>query len=294
MHRVLITGAGGGIGRSLRETLRGVYPVLRLSDRVRLAAARAGEEVDCAELSDLAAVERIVADVDGIIHLGGISGESELGGDPSIEHRRHIQPVRGSTTRPGQAHHRRHEQPCGRLLSARPDDRPSRGAAPGQPLRRQQSLRRGARQPLCRQARDRISVHPHRQFRAATDRQTPAFDLDQPTRLYPARAHRPRASRHPLRDRLRRLEQSALLVRQLQRRAARLPAAGRFRALCRGGTGRRACQAPTRSPSAIRAEPSAPPSTRPKPLRIRAPRAPLPAAGQAPPYGPRPQLGARR
>jgi uronate dehydrogenase len=77
MHRVLITGAGGGIGRSLRESLQGIYPVLRLSDRVPLAAARAGEEVSYAELSDLAAVERIVADVDGIIHLGGISGESE-------------------------------------------------------------------------------------------------------------------------------------------------------------------------------------------------------------------------
>jgi uronate dehydrogenase len=77
MHRVLITGAGGGIGRSLRETLRGIYPVLRLSDHVPLSSAQPGEEVDCAELADLAAVERIVADVDGIIHLGGISGESE-------------------------------------------------------------------------------------------------------------------------------------------------------------------------------------------------------------------------
>ena len=77
MKRVLITGAGGGIGRSLRETLRGVYPILRLSDRVALAPAREGEEVDRTELSDMPAVEQMVAGVDGIIHLGGISGENE-------------------------------------------------------------------------------------------------------------------------------------------------------------------------------------------------------------------------
>src|SRR5438128_5311432 len=76
MHRVLITGAGGGIGRSLRETLRGVYPVLRLSDRVAIAPAREGEEVDRTDIADMAAVERMVAGVDGIIHLGGISGEN--------------------------------------------------------------------------------------------------------------------------------------------------------------------------------------------------------------------------
>jgi len=76
MQRVLITGAGGGIGRSLRETLRGVYPVLRLSDRVALAPARDGEEIDRTEISDMAAVERMVEGVDGIIHLGGNSGEN--------------------------------------------------------------------------------------------------------------------------------------------------------------------------------------------------------------------------
>src|SRR5579863_3056950 len=76
MNRVLITGAGGGIGRSLRETLRGVYPVLRLSDRVPLAPARDGEEVDRTDIADTAAVERMVAGVDGIVHLGGISGEN--------------------------------------------------------------------------------------------------------------------------------------------------------------------------------------------------------------------------
>ncbi len=76
MHRVLITGAGGGIGRSLRETLHGVYPVLRVSDRVDIGPARAGEEVDRTELADRAAVERMVEGCDGIIHLGGISGEN--------------------------------------------------------------------------------------------------------------------------------------------------------------------------------------------------------------------------
>jgi len=80
MQRVLITGAGGTIGRSLRETLRGAYPVLRLSDRVPLAPALAGgrsiEEVDQTDLADMAAVEKMVTGVDGIVHLGGVSGES--------------------------------------------------------------------------------------------------------------------------------------------------------------------------------------------------------------------------
>jgi len=80
MHRVLITGAGGGIGSALRETLRGVYPVLRLSDRVALAPARPGdngiEEVDQTDIADMKAVERMVDGVDGIVHLGGISGEN--------------------------------------------------------------------------------------------------------------------------------------------------------------------------------------------------------------------------
>ena len=76
MHRVLITGAGGGIGSALRETWRGVYPILRLSDRIALSPARDGEEVDRTELSDMAAVERMVAGCDGILHFGGISGEN--------------------------------------------------------------------------------------------------------------------------------------------------------------------------------------------------------------------------
>src|SRR3954469_11799491 len=76
MHRVLITGAGGGIGRSLRETLRGVYPVLRLSDRVPIAPARDVEAVDQTDIAAVGEVVRMVAGVGGIIHLGGISGEN--------------------------------------------------------------------------------------------------------------------------------------------------------------------------------------------------------------------------
>jgi uronate dehydrogenase len=76
MHRVLITGAGGRIGRGLRETLRGVYPILRLSDLVPIAEARDGEEVDQTNIADVKAVERMVQGCDGIIHLGGISGEN--------------------------------------------------------------------------------------------------------------------------------------------------------------------------------------------------------------------------
>ena len=56
--------------------MRGVYPVLRLSDRVPIAPARDGEEVDQTDIADMAQVERMVAGVDGIVHLGGISGEN--------------------------------------------------------------------------------------------------------------------------------------------------------------------------------------------------------------------------
>lgn len=77
MQRVLITGAAGGIGRRLRVLLRGVYPALRLSDRAPVAELAPGEEFVAADLGDLAAVEKAVAGVDGIVHLGGMAVESD-------------------------------------------------------------------------------------------------------------------------------------------------------------------------------------------------------------------------
>jgi uronate dehydrogenase len=74
MNRVLITGAAGGIGQRIRPLLRGVYPSIRLSDVVDLAA-EAGEEFVKADLADMTQVERLCSGVDGVIHLGASSVE---------------------------------------------------------------------------------------------------------------------------------------------------------------------------------------------------------------------------
>jgi uronate dehydrogenase len=74
MNRILITGAAGGIGQRIRPLLRGVYPMLRLSDVVEIGV-EPGEEFVKADLADLVEVERLCTGVDGIIHLGASSVE---------------------------------------------------------------------------------------------------------------------------------------------------------------------------------------------------------------------------
>ena len=71
MRRVLLTGAGGGIGRRMRKALANTYPILRSSDMVELEPAMDGEEVVQADLTIQEDLEQIVDGVDGIIHLGG-------------------------------------------------------------------------------------------------------------------------------------------------------------------------------------------------------------------------------
>jgi uronate dehydrogenase len=76
--RVLITGAAGEIGRSLRTGLRGHYPVLRLLDVAPQEAAGPQEEVITLDLNDRHATEAAMGDVDAVIHLAAISSEASF------------------------------------------------------------------------------------------------------------------------------------------------------------------------------------------------------------------------
>jgi uronate dehydrogenase len=75
-HRILLTGAAGGLGTALRSRLLANCEVLRLSDKTGLGEAQAGEEIVLADLADAAAVDAAVAGCDAIVHLGGISVEA--------------------------------------------------------------------------------------------------------------------------------------------------------------------------------------------------------------------------
>lgn len=75
-NRILLTGAAGGLGKVLRETLRPYANVLRLSDIADMAsAAGPHEEVQRCDLADKAAVHQLVEGVDAIVHFGGVSTE---------------------------------------------------------------------------------------------------------------------------------------------------------------------------------------------------------------------------
>ncbi len=73
--RLLLTGAAGNLGRELRPRLARYCNSLRLSDRSDMGEAGPGEEIVLADLADQAAVQTLVAGVDAIVHLGGVSTE---------------------------------------------------------------------------------------------------------------------------------------------------------------------------------------------------------------------------
>jgi uronate dehydrogenase len=73
--RLLLTGAAGHLGQQLRQRLKPYCDTLRLSDLSPMGGAGEGEEIVPADLADAAAVERMVAGVQAIVHLGGVSTE---------------------------------------------------------------------------------------------------------------------------------------------------------------------------------------------------------------------------
>jgi len=74
-HRILLTGAAGNLGKVLRDRLKRYADVVRISDIADLGPAGAQEEVVPCDLSDPKAVHALVAGVDAIVHLGGVSVE---------------------------------------------------------------------------------------------------------------------------------------------------------------------------------------------------------------------------
>src|ERR1700754_4689861 len=74
-HRLLLTGAAGGLGRVLRPRLKPWCTLLRLSDIAELGAAASGEELQPVALQKADEVHTLLGGVDAVVHLGGVSVE---------------------------------------------------------------------------------------------------------------------------------------------------------------------------------------------------------------------------
>lgn len=73
--RILMTGAAGNIGRTLREHLKSRYALLRLTDIAPQAPAGPGEEVGAVDIGDAAALDSAMRGIDCVIHLAGVPEE---------------------------------------------------------------------------------------------------------------------------------------------------------------------------------------------------------------------------
>ena len=76
--RLLLTGAGGGLGTILRERIKPWAEVVRLSDVKDVGPAGEGEEVVVCDLGDRDAVLKLMEGVDAVLHFGGISVEDQF------------------------------------------------------------------------------------------------------------------------------------------------------------------------------------------------------------------------
>ena len=75
LNKLLLTGAAGGLGKVLRDSLKPFATTIRLSDIESMAPATANEETVVCNLADKAAVHALVEGCDAIVHFGGVSVE---------------------------------------------------------------------------------------------------------------------------------------------------------------------------------------------------------------------------
>jgi len=75
--RLLLTGAGGGIGKAIRTPIAGFAEQLRLSDLAGSLPTTPlpHEEIVACDLADKAAMDALIDGCDAVIHMGGVSVE---------------------------------------------------------------------------------------------------------------------------------------------------------------------------------------------------------------------------
>ncbi len=206
---------------------------------------------DIAQMPDML---RVTAGVDAILHLGGVSAEA--GWEPILEanivgcynvfeaaRRNGVKRVLFATSNHAVGFYRRDETIDHRVYP-RPDSRYGLSKVFGEQVGSLYADKYGL-QVLCLRIGN-VSVK--------ADRQAQAVDLAVAARPGAAGAHRRRPPRHPLRDRLRRVGQPALVVRQLERDAPRLSSAGRQRSRTPRRSSPSTWTTPTPTSSATRAE----------------------------------------
>ena len=256
MKTVLITGATGDVGTHLARELAGKYK-LRLSDQAAAEGARQLRQGRHLEDGRRAAHhqgrrrDRPPRRLLGRRARGKAILQANIIGCYNVFEAARRNGVKRIAV-PDQ-------QPRRRLLPPRPDHRPPRLPEARQPLRRVEGVRRSARQPVRRQVRHGGLLMRIGNVQPGAARQAPAVDLDQPARHRAAGVDRHRASRTSSSRSSTASRATSALVRQLERRAPRLPAAGRLRRPTRRKCWRRRSRATTRSPRRTRAASSAPP-----------------------------------